>query len=244
MRVIALLLLALTSCGSFYAKAEPRTGHGRGPVLQDIPVVGGMVSGETTANSSASTGKEVSTTIAEVEPQKRYIIYNAELRMNVSSPSARVEEAIAIAQEMGGYMKAKENFAVTVRVPADKMNEFIGRVKEFGTVVNQTVKGNDVTEEYLDLEIRLKNHEQALERLREILKQAKEVKDVLEIEKEIQRVTEEIERLKGRIKFLSDAVALATVTIYFNSTQSTYGPSKPTTPFYWVRQLGIEEILR
>lgn len=192
----------------------------------------------------APAGQNVSIDLprAEADRADRMVIYNAELRINVFSPAARIQETVAAAVEMGGYMKEREDYRVVVRVPAPRLDEFLARLRAFGTVVTQAIKGTDVTEEYVDLEIRLRNHEKTLERLRELLAKAKEVKEILEVEKELARVTIEIERIKGRMKYLSDQAALATVTVHFLSTRSAVQPARPVTHFPWVRRLGIEKV--
>ena len=176
--------------------------------------------------------------------RKRMVIYNAQLRMNVSNVTAKLEEAIQIAEAVGGYMKARRDSQITVRIPVAKLKTYLTDVKKLGTVVSESITSQDITEEYTDLEIRLKNLEKTLKRFRELLPKADAIKDVLAIEREIGRITGEIERIKGRIKFLSEQAALATVTIHFNAPQPGGPAKRPVTPFSWVRRLGIEKLFR
>lgn len=177
-------------------------------------------------------------------PQDRKIAYTAALAVNVASVPAKVEQAIRTAVEMGGYMSERGDRKLTVRVPVDRFEEYLAAIEALGTVINRLVRGKDVTEEYQDLEIRLKNGEKALERLRALLERAEGVKDVLEIEKEIQRVTTEIETLKGRIRYLSEVTALATVEVLFIASDQAPAAPGRRCPFPWVRRLGVEKVLR
>jgi len=79
--------------------------------------------------------------------------------------------------------------------------------------VSYSSSGRDVTEEYIDLEARLRNLRRQEERLLEILDRAESVKDVLEVERELGRVRGEIERLEGRLRYLSNRVEFATITV-------------------------------
>ncbi len=83
------------------------------------------------------------------------------------------------------------------------------------------VRGEDVTEEYLDLRIRLDNLEKARLRYLDLLNKAQNVGETLAVEKELERITMEIERLKGRIGYLERVVRFSTIQVVFE---------RPTNP--------------
>ncbi len=100
-------------------------------------------------------------------------------------------------------------------------------------MVHRNVAAEDVTEEYRDIDIRLKAAKSVQERLTQLLQKAQKVEDSLAIERELDRVTVEIDRLEGRMKFLRDRAAFSTITVVFqpkaqeNVSQS---PFKMPTP--------------
>ncbi|HXF83004.1 MAG TPA: DUF4349 domain-containing protein, partial [bacterium] len=103
--------------------------------------------------------------------------------------------------------------AFTVRVPAARFSAVLLEVERLGTVESRRVSGQDVTEEFVDLQARLRNLERHESRLQSFMDRATRVGDLLAIERELARVRGEIEVLTGRLRFLEHQVALATVEV-------------------------------
>ena len=91
--------------------------------------------------------------------------------------------------------------------------------------------GEDVTEEFFDLEMRLENNKRTERRFREILRDAKKVEDILAVERELSRLRQTIERLEGRRRFLKDRVDLATVRVNWHETYPVV--SNPRGDGFW-----------
>ena len=72
-----------------------------------------------------------------------------------------------------------------------------------------------MTEEFLDVEARLKNKKELEARYQEILKQAKNVKEILEIERELNTLRSDIESMEGRLKYLQNQVSLSSIQITY-----------------------------
>ena len=103
---------------------------------------------------------------------------------------------------------------VQLRVPQGRFPAMLGELRDSARKVEgQQQGGEDVTEEFYDVEARLENNRRTERRFREILLDAKKVEDILAVERELARVRQTIERLEGRRRFLQDRVALATVTV-------------------------------
>ncbi|MFN6194336.1 MAG: DUF4349 domain-containing protein, partial [Planctomycetota bacterium] len=93
---------------------------------------------------------------------------------------------------------------------------------------------------------RLDTARKARDRLLEVLQKAEKVEDILKVEAELRRLTEEIERMEGRRKFLSDQVALATLTATFQAiAQAPPPPPRPKqrSRFPWVNRVGAESMM-
>lgn len=105
---------------------------------------------------------------------------------------------------------------MTVRVPSQQFQSFIDGISEgveyFDT---RDISRKDVTEEFVDLEARLKAKRELENRYIALLKEAKNVKEMLEIERELSQIREEIEAKQGRLNYLKDRVSMSTVTIEF-----------------------------
>ncbi len=171
--------------------------------------------------------------------QKRLVVYTAVINVVVE----RIYDSISIIEkkieEMGGYMQEITSDSITLKVPADKFQDAIAEAEKLGEVTKRDIKGNDVTEEMRDLNIRLQNAEQARDKMIALLNKAESVEDTLKIEKELERITETIELLKGKISFLQNKISFSTLTVLFNSPIAQVNTDFPI-PFYWVQTLTSE----
>ena len=101
-----------------------------------------------------------------------------------------------------------------MRIPVPQFQRFVEETSRLGVSERREIQSDDVTEEYVDLEARLANKQQLEARLLELVaKRTDEIKDVIAVEAELSRVREEIERMQGRLRYLTDRVALTTVEI-------------------------------
>jgi hypothetical protein len=164
------------------------------------------------------------------QPQiDRKIIRNATLVIETDDPAAAQRKVGAIAETNGGFVvtsefktSASQLDAVTVnvilRVPASVFEATITAVRAAGgKVLEENVSGKDVTEEYIDLEARLKTKKALEAQFLEIMKQARKVSDALEVQTEIANVRTEIEQIEGRRRFLENQSSLSTITVTFST---------------------------
>ncbi len=107
----------------------------------------------------------------------------------------------------------------TVRIPADKLNEFLKNVGSIGVVKNSSVSGEDVTSQYFDTETRIKSLKIEEECLLEIKTKAKTLSELLELENRMTQVRTQIEQLTGQLKKLDALVELATVNIIIDEVK-------------------------
>lgn len=153
----------------------------------------------------------------------RMIIHRANLSVKVKSldeTQQRIEKKV---QQYGGYVVEatvyKENDEhisgyITVRIPEKYFQTFITNTEtEAAEVLERNVSGQDITEEFVDLESRLKSKYIVEERLLAFMKEAKKTEDLLKISTDLATIQEEIEVITGRMKFLENQVAFSTVEI-------------------------------
>ena len=161
---------------------------------------------------------------AASEAIERKIIRNGKLTIESDSPTEGQSKITTIAESMGGFVitsefkqggpNASETVIITVRVPATQFNEALEKFRTTGNrVLNENVTGQDVTEEFLDLEARVKTQKALEAQFLEIMKQAKNVSDALEVQTQIANVRTEIERMEGRKRYLQNQSSLSTITI-------------------------------
>lgn len=113
---------------------------------------------------------------------------------------------------------------LTIRVPTENFQEFIADISEGIKYFDQrTISRQDVSEEFVDLEARLKAKRTLEERYLELLNKANTVKEMLEIERELSNIREEIEARQGRLQYLQNQVSMSTVNIEFYKTTAETG---------------------
>lgn len=151
----------------------------------------------------------------------RKIISTASLTMEVENTENTFKEITQIVQISGGFISSssiyevaeRNNGEITVKVPQKNFHSSIEQIEALGTVKSKQISGQDVTEEFIDLNARLGNLKKQETRLQEILNIATTVTDVLDVEYELERVRGEIERLTGRLNFINQSVEMSTISI-------------------------------
>ncbi|MFQ5410699.1 MAG: DUF4349 domain-containing protein [Phycisphaerae bacterium] len=174
----------------------------------------------------------------DTSAERRVVIYNAAFRVVVPEIEASIKKAEALAAELKGWVQGIEGDSISVRVPAARFHDAVSRVEGMGRVAHREVKAADVTEEYVDLEARLKNARAVRERLLALLEKAEDVKAALEVEKELMRVGEEIERIEAKLALLKNRVAYSTISITFERVyRAAPTPQLMKLPFQWLKEL-------
>jgi len=179
--------------------------------------------------------------LSVVTPRK--VIYTGTFEVVVAETDRALAGAKAMAEKLGGYMQRMTASGIVIRVPAAKFDAAVAALAEMGTITEKDISAEDVTETYVDLELRLRSAKALLGKLEELLGKAKDVKEALAVEKELTRVREEIERMAGRLNRMKNEVAYATLSIGFVEMAEASDEVKTILPFWWLRTLGVECLL-
>jgi hypothetical protein len=171
-----------------------------------------------------------------------FIIYTATVTMAVYQVDQGLVSVERIAHDLGGYLSLKKDREITIRVPRARFEAALSSVDKIGDVIHRDVQAEDVTDAYVDVEIRIKNARAMQARLRSLLERAP-VKEALEIEKELARVTEQLEVLEGKLKLLKDKIAYSTLTVRFEPRASAVQASRIRLPFPWLNELGLPVVM-
>ncbi len=172
------------------------------------------------------------------------LIYTARVNMAVFEVKSSLAEVESLARSLGGFLARRNDQSITIRVPAASFDDAIRRIEKLGDMLSRDVQAEDVTEEFHDTEIRLKNARAVRERLEQLLTKAAKVEESIQIEKELERVAEIIDRLEGRMKFLRDRAAFSTITVTFQPRSAAELGKRPfNLPVPWLYQLGLGRLL-
>jgi len=182
-----------------------------------------------------------------VEPGRStpLLIYTAELHLAVLDVLPQQRKVADLARKLGGFIAYQDDTRITIRIPSRRFEEALEAVGELGDLLHRNVQALDVTEEFRDVAIRLRNAEVVRAQLERLLEKADKVEEALEVQRELAKVTETIERYKGRLRFLEDRIAYSTVTVRFQPLPrellSREDPFR--LPFPWLQEVGLGRLL-
>ncbi|MCE5326168.1 MAG: DUF4349 domain-containing protein [Planctomycetaceae bacterium] len=178
---------------------------------------------------------------AAVDPRR--IIYSAQFAIVAPDVAAALNKAKAMAAASGGYMQQMTSDTIVMRIPAERFDPFIAELAALGTVTRKNIEAADVTEQYADLELRLRSAKAMHDKLMSLLDKAAGVKDTLAVETEIGRVREEVERLEGLLNRLRNQVSYSTISVSFTAAALAPQELKIILPFPWLQTLGLDRLL-
>ncbi len=159
-------------------------------------------------------------TAAEAEQR---IIKTADLAVTVDGVDKKVQEVITLATGRGGFVQSstvvedetgQKSGYVTVRVPVSLFEDTIQAIKELAIrIERESINGYDVTEQYTDLEARLRSAKAQEEQYLAILEKAETVQDILAVQQYLQSIRYEIESLEGQLKSLGNQTEYSTISV-------------------------------
>jgi hypothetical protein len=152
----------------------------------------------------------------------RKIIQSTSVDIGVEGVGASFQEIIRIATTAGGFV-ASSSFSnvddlqvadLTIRVPGDAYQTVLGQIRGMGEVATETSDAQDATEEYTDLQARLRTLQATEQRYLELLARAETIPDILTVQDRLDGVRGQIEQVQGRINLLDHLTELATITVH------------------------------
>jgi hypothetical protein len=197
-----------------------------------------------TGGKTGEGGETPEGAMPDVVVEGRVIIYEARVGLAVFQVQEDLEKIRKQVKGWGGYMISMNYNTIVFRVPAETFDAVVDEVAAMGELISKDITGQDVTDEFNDLTIKLKNALAMRDRLVELLGKANTVKESLLIEAEMKRLLEEIELIKGKLKFLKESALYSKITVYLESKESYKKPiPKLPAPLQWIQyELGINAL--
>jgi len=206
--IIALLLvLAVAGCAQAAATPAP----GQAPVEVDRQLAVEEAASEDSGARAAD--------YAGIE---RLIVRNASLSLVVPDTQAALDEINSLVDKLEGYIVQSNVYqyqeglqaSVTFRIPADSLDQALTRIRDLASEVrSENVSGDDMTDEYVDLQSRLRHLQATEQRLLEFLEEAEDTEAALAVYDQLRQVQGEMEQVKGRMQYLEQSAAMATVSL-------------------------------
>ena len=174
-----------------------------------------------TSPESVPSNRLTLTSLADSRPD-RYLIKDATVTLEVKDArqAARALDAGVVAAR--GYVSdthesvdglGRRSVTTKVRVPFTRFDASMQQIETLGKVLDKQITAEDVTEEFVDSQAKLRNLQRTEARLLAHLNQTGRLPDILLVEKELNRVRGEIEQLEGRLRFLAHRIAFSTITL-------------------------------
>ncbi len=219
-----------------YSPASPETAKNAGENSDaqnpgDMPGAGVVIQTGADALTGAQTGN-------------RMVIKNAEARLLVEDTDNATDRALQIIGDVNGYIISSRSWyqtgpdgknykyaTVTIGVPADQFETAMRRFRAIALrVLDENASGQDVSDEYVDLQSQLVNLEATRDRIRKFLDDARSVEESLKVNNELSKIEAEIEKVKGRMNYLSNRAAFSTITLTFEPDIPPLPPTPTRTP--------------
>ncbi len=175
----------------------------------------------------------------------RQIVYTAWFTVAVYDLDAARKKLVEFAESYGGYLQSRNGQTLVIRVPGEHFAAIQPYLEKLGKVDHDRtdIRAEDVTEAFMDMQLRLRTKKQYLESLNGLLTQAGKLEEKLAVQREIGRVVEEIEAIEGKLRLLKSRIAFATATVSLKPAYT--GPTRTfRLPWGWLDTLGVEYLVR
>ena len=240
--IVTIVALILAACAGDEAEMVEVTRV----VVEEVIVEGEAVEIEAEAPAEEPAPPEASEPVATQgavsapaeQPQARLIIKDGRMTLIVVDTEAAVDGAVRLIDGLGGYIISQRAYddsegyrfaTLKLAVPVARFEEAMRRLRDLGDVIDESSSGEDVTEEFVDLQSRLGNLEVTRERLRQLLEDARTVEEALEVDQQLRLIEEEIAVIQGRINFLAQRAAFSTIDLTIEPFIPTPTPSATPT---------------
>ncbi|PRY43381.1 DUF4349 domain-containing protein [Umezawaea tangerina] len=216
--VTALAVMALAGCSGTESKSSSGGADVAAPAIAPVPA---PAQGNSTpgAKEAAPDQRQNEAQPAGTPSPDRQLVRTADVSLRGEDVEAVLAKVKELAQRESGFVSVENSNSssgsVTLRVPADRMDALLKGIGEIDgtTLVNRSVKSEDVTEQVVDVESRLATQRASVDRVRALLDRAATTSEITQIEGELTRRQSELESLQRRHDTLKGQVALSTISV-------------------------------
>jgi hypothetical protein len=182
-----------------------------------------------------SESRSTSGSSVQAAQQERLVIKNADLSITVEAPEEKIAEISALAASMGGHVVTSNTYQsysnsgaqvpegnITIRVPSESLDAALDKIKaDVDEVNSENISGEDVTDQYVDLESRLKAKKAAEEKMLEFMEQAATTEETLAVYSQLQIIQSDIEVLTGQMNYYERSAAMSSISVRIIATEKS-----------------------
>jgi hypothetical protein len=270
--LFVVMALLLAACGSaaaptdempvepeFYAEEPaapaPSADKAMGEAVSEQSVVDSI--GFPVADNAAYEITNQAGDLTVLERSNRMIVKNADIRLLVEDTNTAIDRTTQIVGDSGGYIVSSrvwyQDYAqyqlkyasVTLGVPVEEFEKVLSRLRGLALEVrDETASGEDVSDQYVDLQSQLTNLEATRERVKSFLDDTKTVEEALRVNQELSNLDAQIEQIKGRMNYLADRSSFSTITINFEPEYPELEPVVPPATQTWNPGIVLKDALK
>lgn len=220
-----ILAVSIFGCGSKSMMAT-ESAVADSAAYDDMAYDSGYDTTEAASAEKAGSGAVTSENgIEEVQETDRKLIRNVNLSLQTKEFDTVLENMSQKVKDLGGYIQdssvwgsssdysSSRSASYTLRIPSDKLDEFIDVVETLGNVTYKNESVDDVTLRYVDVDSHKKALETEQERLLALLEKAENVEDIITIENRLSDVRYELENYESQIRLLDNQIDYSTVYV-------------------------------
>lgn len=229
--VLMVLGLLLTGCGGSAKMSEDIATTDEAAAYDDVAYDTGDIYSysNTTAEATAEEPAEAkyeegSGSSPEVQDIARKLIKNVDLQVETEEFDVLLSTISQKTESLSGYIEqsytyngssyygnSSRNASMTIRIPAERLNDFLSEISEISNVISRNESVTDVTLQYVDMD----SHKKALlaeqERLLELLEQAENIEDIISLESRLSDVRYQIESMESQLRAIDNQVSYSTI---------------------------------
>ncbi|HJA93155.1 MAG TPA: DUF4349 domain-containing protein [Candidatus Eisenbergiella merdipullorum] len=235
----ALILFGIPACGASSGSSDSASTN---------EMSGAQADGIYEEIAEADTGAEP-VEVEENAASDRKLIKNVTMTVETEDYSGLVSSVQNRVEELGGYTERYDAYNensigsrsayMTLRIPADRLDEFIRQVEEISNIVSRQETVEDVTLSYVDLESRKRMYEEEEDRLLSLMEQAETLDEIIALESRLTEVRYQLESMESQLRTMDDQVSYSTVYLSIDEVEHYTPPAEKGT---WERiRVGFTE---
>jgi len=230
--LVIIIVVGAVACARSETASEGGGSHDSALTMPATTSPPGMVVGSA---PGSVTQKDYESSSSQPQPDiiitaDRLIIRTGSLALVVEDVDEAIDQIASIAGLYNGYVVASNSWQdgdrmagnIAIRVEVAYFEPAMSGLRGLAVEVNsESTSGEDVTEEYVDLDAQLRNLEASEAQLLELMQQAGDVSEILEVQRELVKTRDEIERIKGRMQYLESSAAMSYIAISLEQSKLT-----------------------
>ena len=220
MKRLALITIATLVISFVFAVSV--NGCEEGGQYESVPAIPTAPAMEPTVTKEPGAGADYSNGEVTTLPEERMIVRNGDISLVVDDVLEARDKITQMAERLGGWVVNSNIYGeeeetrgwISIRVPSDKFDQALAELRGLAVrVTSESTSTEDITEQYVDLQSRLRNAEATESQYLALLDQATEVDDILSIYQSLSQIRYEIEQIKGRMQYLERTSAMSLISV-------------------------------